>query len=198
MADETMRAGEAVRYWTTTYLGREPNLAFPLGLQILLQHLRELTAKLKVANNARTGLPREEDQLDVDLQRWDRRLNAYLAATASAPANDRNAVLWTVTAPLLLGFFGGPDGTSPLPDGGFAPGFNPHARHMPDVAEPYRIAHELDVEWKWDKKRRELLLEDIKAGAQTVGVTLAGWGVVAAIAALGYFAITAEQEEEYS
>lgn len=104
-------------------------------------------------------------QFCLDLQRWRARLDEYLMALGSVTSDqegDREAVLWSVTAPLFLGYHGGPTGTElPLSEAGYPPGFNSEIQHPPDIATPYSLANQLAVSIDWDQTRRRMLADDL-------------------------------------
>ena len=141
------------------------------------------------ADKSRRGEQRSLEQVRRDLERWRARLDDYTAkveaAIAATPTleQDRKAVLWSVTAPLLLGWYGGPTGVE-LPLVGQPETFNPKLQHLADVGEPYRIANQLGVWLEWRERRKELLIKDLKDGAKEQG-SKAGWIALAAVAGVG-------------
>ena len=158
--------GEIVRDYTHAWLGVEPNYATPADILDLLLFLDDMTEALALAaGNISWMDPDSQDQLKIDLERWQNRLNEYLLETAAVPieqSGDRRAILWTVTAPLFLGWYGGPTGTEiVLPASDFPPGFNPELKHPPDLATPYQIANELNVFFDWEQERRRRLVKDV-------------------------------------
>lgn len=189
--------GRVVRDTQGKFLGTSPNLAMPSVLALLLVELDALTNQIET-RNAERG---ETDALNTDVLRWRARLNAYKAANAAAPLADRKAILWTVTAPLLLGFHGGPTGTEiPLTPGGYPAGFSTTAEHGADVGTPYSLANQMGVSEAWDKRRLELLLEDLESEARKGGGYLETYarsywpiivGGVAATGVVGYLAYRA-------
>ena len=198
--------GRIVREYTVTLLHPTPNLATPVNLAVLLERLQSLTDALEEADEERRRLPgsltvvpcvmsdgRAFDTLCLDLVRWRRRLDEYYMHAASIPAersHDRNAVLWEVTAPLFLGYFGGPTGTEvPLVEGGFPEGFDPTAAHGPDLATPFSLANQLAVYEDFERENWDRLLQDLRDGAGAAGrgaldlatAVLMGFGVVAGV-----------------
>ena len=198
--------GGIVRDYTVTFLHPTPNLATPINLAMLLEQLQALTDKLEQADEERRRVPgllnvipcvfengQAIDALCLDLVRWRRRLDEYYMHAASIPAeqgHDRNAVLWEVTAPLFLGYFGGPTGTEvPLVEGGFPKGFDPTAAHGPDLATPFSLANQLAVYEDFERENWDRLLQDLRDGAGGLGqgsldlatAVLMGFGVVAGI-----------------
>lgn len=103
-------------------------------------------------------------------------------------SHDRDAVLWEVTAPLFLGYYGGRTGTEvPLVEGGFPPAFDPTAQHGPDLATPFSLANQLAVYEEFEQDNWDRLLDDLREGAANVGrgtvdlasAVLVGFGLVA-------------------
>ena len=150
------------------------NGATPENLAKLVEQLETLTDEI-IGKRLSITLP-DAGVLswEGDLGKWKGRLEGYREAVDAAAPGDRRAVLWTVTAPLLLGFFGGPD--SKLP------------QQVADVATPYILANALAVDEDWASKRLELLWEDLKENAKGLawdaGKILIGVGVVAIAVAL--------------
>jgi len=183
-----------VRDYTTLFLGSEPNLATPINLSRLLEALEDLTVALEDADEERRAIPGTEhtwpcvdettgeafDQVCLDLARWRARLDEYYMAAASVPDRDRYdqaATLWTVTAPLFLGFFGGPTGTEVvLVPGGYPEGFDPTVPHGPDLATPFAIGNQLEVYRRFEASQLERLWQDLEEEAGKVaeaGLTIA-------------------------
>ena len=198
--------GRMVRDYTVTFLHPTPNLATPINLATLLEQLQSLTDAIEQEERKRRIVPgsgvvvpcimsdgRALDALCLDLTRWRRRLDEYYMHAASIPAersHDRNAVLWEVTAPLFLGYFGGPTGTEvPLVEGGFPKGFDPTAAHGPDLATPFSLANQLAVYQDFERENWDRLLQDLRDGAGGLGqgsldlatAVLMGFGAVAGI-----------------
>lgn len=190
--------GQIVRQYIKQWLGVEPNLATPANLKELLLTFDELTKQLErqVASNPEPstlgrlaslgvmGAPlwmvfdaseqnaqRSMDAIRADLRRWRIRLDTYIAHTESAPdPNDRWYTLNEVTAPLFLGWFGGPDGTTvPLPPGGVPQSFDPTVQHIADLATPFQIANEMGVWLDWEARRWRQLVKDLEDGAKGAG-----------------------------
>lgn len=198
--------GRMVRDYTVTFLHPTPNLATPINLATLLERLQALTDTLEQADDERRRVPglgtvvpcigsdgRALDTLCLDLARWRRRLDEYFMHAASVPAErsrDRTAVLWEVTAPLFLGYYGGRTGTEvPLVEGGFPEGFDPTAAHGPDLATPFSLANQLAVYEDFEQENWDRLLQDLRDGAGGVGrasidlatAVLTGFGLVAGV-----------------
>ena len=196
--------GRMVRDYTVTILHPTPNLATPINLAMLLERLQALTDSLERADEERRRVPgllnvapcvfddgRALDALCLDLVRWHRRLDEYTMHATSIPAersHDRDAVLWEVTAPLFLGYYGGRTGTEvPLVEGGFPPAFDPTAQHGPDLATPFSLANQLAVYEEFEQDNWDRLLDDLREGAANVGrgtvdlasAVLVGFGLVA-------------------
>lgn len=171
--------GAIIKYYQGAITKVSPNLAYPKTWVIVLGELNEITEELEKEDILRrtpaagpgsvvVGVPK--DQLTVDLERWRARLDHYMLITHSAKDEyDRQATLWEVTAPLLLGWVGGPTGTElSLPVGGYVEGFNTKAQHGADIATPYDIANRLGV-WKdWQRQRVDLLASDMAQAAKDI------------------------------
>lgn len=175
MSTQPYNVGDAVADWLGFFFPpNQPNLCYPIIWLEALDILLELTAQLEGANTAR-GAP--EDQLTRDLRRWSVRVTEYSMVTAAVPIEqqyDREPVLWDVTAPLLLGWYGGPDGTNVLPPGGFFAGFDAKLQHPPDIATPYSLANQLKVgrdfeEWAARQIRRDMQATVIGIGRGAAG-----------------------------
>lgn len=120
----------------------------------------------------------------LDLRRWRVRLDRYVAYVEAAiperedgtrGQGERMAVLWEVTSPLFLGWFGGETGTEiELPEGGVPENFNTEARHLPDLGEPFRLANAFDVWLEWKQRTPTLLVEDTADEAAKVAEKAAG------------------------
>ena len=148
---EQFNVGEVVRDWSVFMLGSTPNRVQPFIWAAGLEILEELTDRLVDANTKRGAPP---DQLSSDLARWLVRLDEYYWRVSEVgDLYDRFETLWTVTAPLLLGWYGGPDGTDPLPEGGYRPGFDPQERQLADIGTPYRLASQLGVAEAFERDR---------------------------------------------
>jgi hypothetical protein len=169
--------GAIVRDYQRSWLGVSPNHATPIDLLDLLQYLDEFTNVLEQRDRTnRTVGGRIADcdrwngmgygQTCRDLARWRVRLDEYLDFVSSVPVaqeNDRAITVWPVTAPLLIGWYGGETGTEiPLDPRGFPPGFNPAIRHPADIGTPYSIANQMGIWVSWQDERKTRLREDLK------------------------------------
>lgn len=135
----------------------EPNSATP-------QHLRELAARLDVLTEAlfRERLTSSslvtsnigEAQWDAAWLAWRSRLDAYVDALDGVADDDHQAVLWSVTAPLLLGFFGGEQGTAP--------------RRPMDAVTPFSLANQLNVTQEWREIQLDAFVQDLKDNARDI------------------------------
>lgn len=187
---------EMVRRYTVEFLHQEPNIATPENVLLLLQHLAELTDELVAAQAERAAeTPAcHDDAICRDLRRWQARLEEYYAFTAAVPdadLQDRNAILWQVTAPLFLGWYGGKTGheIELVPDG-FGPSFDPMVQHPPDIATPFTLANQLLVWQEWEEERFNRLIDDLREGALDV----AGLGLdIGMLVALGFGVVVAIQ-----
>lgn len=175
--------GAIVAAYQQAWLGPTPNAVTPAALRDLLFFLDAMTASIEQRdlevrtvdlgeptgslvmdcaelNNAMPGY----GQACVELARWRRRLDEYMLVLGEVPPErdfDRTATLWTVTAPLFLGWFGGPSGHEIEPvAGGFPPGFDAETQHRADLATPYMLANQYGVADAWEQRRTELLIDD--------------------------------------
>jgi hypothetical protein len=175
--------------------GTAKNLATPENLKVLLKALDDVTSDVLEQRHELTagdvakavllapvgllaGLFDEDEALeswDKRMVQWRGRLGAYHDAVDKAPPGDRQDVLWSVTAPLLLGFFGGE--ASKLP------------QQPLDAVTPFMLANQLNVDAAWKEERWELLKEDLLEGVANAAKT-AGAGL-GALAIAGVFVVGA-------
>lgn len=138
-----------------------------------------------VTDKARRDEQRTLQQVTADLTRWRTRLDDYMAkveAVMPQREQERESVLWEVTAPLFLGWYGGPTGTE-FPVVGQPEGFDPtRDRNLADVGTPYRLANQLGVWLDWNRRRGELLKKDLGDGAKKAG---AGIGLAVGVGLVG-------------
>lgn len=158
--------------------GEAINRATPENLAVLLEALDDMTAQTaaKRTELGAGGLPDILDgaetaaniaQWDLDMLRWRGRLGAYHDQVDKAPPGDRADVLWSVTAPLLIGFFGGE--ASKLP------------QQPIDAITPFTLANQLNVAIAWEQERRSLFFQEIQAGIKDVVEITAGIGTGALV-----------------
>ncbi len=171
--------GGIVRGYQQTWLGVVPNHVTPNQLLGLLNFLSDMTevieerdAELRSVEQFDRVLSCEElgkvrpgyGQPCLDLQHWRARLTDYMLHAGEVPpqlGDDRRETLWTITAPLFVGWFGGATGNEvELAAGGFPPGFNVDLQHPADIATPYMLANQYGVADAWEKKRAAMLLDD--------------------------------------
>lgn len=146
------------------------NAATPENLSHLLASLQSLTEDMAIAREGLSDwMPDAAIQhWDTEFVRWRGRLGAYIDAVDAAPPNDRGAVLWSVTAPLLLGFYGGQ--ASKLP------------QQPLDAVTPFSLANQLAVDEAWRDERLRLLRQDLADAVKGLGE---GLGMVLTIAGVG-------------
>jgi hypothetical protein len=150
------------------------NLATPERIGVLLGSLSQLTDAIVAQRGTLSDLVPDAGlvQFDSDLIKWRGRLGAYVDAVNAAPAGDRAAILWSVTAPLLLGFYGG--AASKLP------------QSTMDAATPFSLANQLEVDEAWRDERLRLFFDDLKKNAielvETGGNVLITVGVAVGVA----------------
>lgn len=111
-----------------------------------------------------------QQQWDADFTAWDKRLATYADALEGVPDDDRKAVLWSVTAPLLLGFYGG--------------ALSKISRKPLDAVTPFILANMLDVSEQWRDERWSALLDDVTPSIPTLPGA-ASLSFVATLAAFG-------------
>ncbi len=121
-------------------------------------------------DKARREHQRALDAVLADLKRFRVRLDRYFAyVDAAEDPSDRSAVLWEVTNPLFLGWFGGETGTEvELPADGVPEAFSVASQHLADLGEPFRIANALGVWLEWKRRTPELLIEDAADEAKKI------------------------------
>jgi len=154
--------------------GSDRNLATPENLEILLRALDQITTDVMAARATMSNWLPDAAILawDSALVQWRGRLGAYHDAVNAAPEGDRAAVLWNVTAPVLLGYFGGE--ASKLP------------QQPLDAVTPFMLANQLAVDDAWRDERWRLFKEDLAKGFKEFAVAIGGAAVVVAIGVAGY------------
>lgn len=146
------------------------NTATPEHVGRLLAALSVMTEQLAVARTSSLdedfylgGAPGGMAQWDADFVAWRERLARYQGEVAEAPPGDRQDILWSTTAPLLLGFFGGENSDEP--------------QRAIDAVTPFSLANQLALSDEWRSERLSLFWEDVKEEAKKVVVTTLGSGV---------------------
>jgi hypothetical protein len=169
---------QIVRGYQQAWAGKAPNHLTPIDMLDLLLFLDDFTRVLEqddLARRMRSDGPRSCESLEFDfpqyaapcrdLARWRRRLDEYLMFTSAVPVeqqSDREAILWNVTAPLFVGWYGGETGVEiPLDPQAFPPGFNPAFRHPADIATPYSLANQFGIYVAWEDERKRRLVKDL-------------------------------------
>ena len=136
------------------YLGDPPSKApTPATLRLLLGSLKALTDELE--KHARAA--REESFWGTtpagawwtDFRRWQKRLDTYISIAQAASSDDIQATLWSVTAPLLLGQFGGKEAEG-------------EKFKTPDISSPFILWNQVEVEDQSRKDAWEAFKKDIK------------------------------------
>jgi hypothetical protein len=157
-----------------------PNKATPENLAVLVGALETLTKEISARRSQLSNwIP------DAGIVAWDRamvawreRLVNYRTQVDKAPPGDRQDVLWSVTAPLLLGFFGGENSEDP--------------QRPIDAVTPFILANMLAVADDWREQRYRALVADLESGiksaAAAVGVGL-GAAVLVGGAALAWWVL---------
>lgn len=140
------------------------NNATPQRLAVLIKDLKKLTSEIEAKRDtaAFDWTPDAGVVIwDRDMEKWKGRLAAYEQAVISAEPDDRAAVLWTVTAPLLIGYYGGEDSTLP--------------QQPLDAVTPFSLANQLDVAEAWRAERWRLFWEDLKKGLGDLPDVIPWW-----------------------
>lgn len=151
---------------------REPiasrNKATPEHLSVLLDKLSTLTQSVQEARDQMSdwtpdaGVP----HWDRSMEAWKGRLLHYQNAVAAAPPGDRRAVLWTVTAPLLIGYYGGEGSKQP--------------QSVMDAVTPFSLTNQLTVGARWRRERWDAFKDDVQKAIEWWA-----WGALAIPVALG-------------
>lgn len=152
----------------------EKNKATPGNIRVLLALLRTLTTSLQ---RQRMDTPEWLPDAGVvvwdhDMEEWIKRLENYEAIAEAAPLGDRQAILWDVTAPLLLGLYGGKE--SKLP------------RSTIDAGTPFRLANGLSITDAWREERWDMFKQELKDGVKDVGLDIGMVILIAGATALGF------------
>jgi hypothetical protein len=152
------------------YLGTEPNRATPANMAVLLESLRKLTRTIGV-ETLRFGWIRDADEQRAtrDLLAWEERLDAYEDAVDDAKPGDRTEIQWSVTAPLLLGLYGGPE--------------SQEQQRTADVATPFIVANQVALTQEVQDELWADFVGDLEKRATRTGMGLG----VAVLIALGLF-----------
>lgn len=145
------------------------NRATPQNVGRLLDALERMTTDVAAARATMSNwLPDIGVVLwDGRFRQWTERLAAYQAEVAKAPPGDRGDILWSVTAPLLLGLFGGENSEAP--------------QQPIDAVTPFMLANQLEVAEAWRDERWRLFKQDLAdnaAAALDWGTVIAGGAAV--------------------
>jgi hypothetical protein len=168
------------------------NLATPENLAVLVDSLEDFTAALAAERirleslagdleNAIAGIlvgvetKEDVEAWDADFSEWRSRLQNYRVQVDKAPPGDRGDVLWSVTAPLLLGFYGGENSEAP--------------QQPIDAVTPFSLANQLRVADAWREERLRLLREDIAEEAKKVVTGIGGGALLGGLALLALIVI---------
>lgn len=170
------QVGNIVKYFLDFFVGRSPNRAYAGNWQAVLRDLAVLTESLwgrSIELGLSTGLLEPEPSYYQDagrdgelptiwrpstpwepLQAWEGRLRWYISEADASPATSRQDVLWTVTAPLLYGWYAGPDGMGKAPP--LPPGTDVSVEQPADIATPFKLGNQLGAlsgaqQEAWDK-----------------------------------------------
>lgn len=138
--------------------GRVPlasrNNATPEHLKLLLDKLSVLTQSVQEARDQMSDWTPDAGVLhwDRSMEEWKGRLLRYQNAVATAAPGDRRAVLWTVTAPLLIGYYGGEGSKQP--------------QSVLDAVTPFSLANQLTVDARWRQERWNAFKDDLQKGIE--------------------------------
>lgn len=148
--------------------GAATNLATPRNVAVLLAALRRLTQQITFARAGMSDLIPDAAIVLFDLRMvaWRQRLVAYESDVTAAPPDDRKEILWSTTAPLLLGFYGGETSTDP--------------QSTIDAITPFSLANQLEVTDEWRDERWALFKDDLAKGVKGIATAIGG-GLVAAV-----------------
>lgn len=129
----------------------------------------------RLANGSATA---GRESLMADLEAWSTRLGRYIELAkkeadtfgpkSTGDVMDPTSMAWTVTAPLLLGIYGG------------------NEQRTADITTPFILSNATDVTEAWEKERIKLFWRDVKSEAKKVGGKVRsglGWGLVVAVVA---------------
>lgn len=185
----TWDLGEVVRRLQSRYLGspanRKPTVA---ELVQLTDELEELTEALVswpgFADGVAAGVGVDGSQWGdrewkKEFHDWEARLEGYQAVLKKARTPDD--ALWTVTAPLLMGLYGGRE--------------SQEQRRVIDAATPFILANALEVSDQARAEKWAAFWDDLSREAKDVGkgitIGLGGLGLLAA-SALGLYLLARE------
>lgn len=156
---------------------RQTNKATPANLLILLRELEDVTETISDEVNPQDIVdPTARLQYMFSMAQWRARLAEYIGLVEDADPNDREAVLWDVTAPLLLGFYGGEGSTDP--------------QRIPDATTPFILANQDEVSDAFRDELWDAFVSDLRAQIRDV-VKAFGLGFAGvAAAALLLWAVT--------
>lgn len=151
----------------------DKNRATPENLKVLLDALTDLTKELRAKRGEMSDWLPDIGilQWDLGMVGWSNRLEKYHHEVDKAPKGDRQDVLWSVTAPLLLGFFGGENSDKP--------------QQPIDAVTPFMLANQLEVDDAWRDERWDLLKGDLEDGVKSAATAIAGGLGIAALFAGG-------------
>lgn len=132
------------------------NRATPENVGRLLDALERLTTDIAAARATMSDwLPDIGVVLwDGRFKQWTERLQQYQVEVGKAPPGDRADILWSTTAPLLLGYYGGENSTEP--------------QKPIDAVTPFMLANQLEVAEAWRDERWRLFKQDLAESVEAV------------------------------
>lgn len=144
------------------------NRATPANILILLDELDDVTAAVLAEVNESGISPAARIGFLISLSAWRERLGKYRERCEAAAPDDRAAIVWDVTAPLLLGLYGGEQSNEP--------------RRVIDAVTPFMLANQQEVDDEFRDELWSAFLEDLKTNAADIVKPLAvgfGFGALA-------------------
>lgn len=173
--------GKIVRDVNAVYMVR------PLTAKNLLPLVRSLEGtteriadKLKLQPIEVGGIGQDLPTVRKDFRAWQGRLGAYrnlLEGAIARGQGDNPAdvdVLWSVTAPLILGLYGGQGSDEP--------------QRTADLATPFILSNQIQVAEDFQRENLERFFTDLKTGAaQVAGFTFGSLATAAALAGAAWF-----------
>lgn len=146
----------------------QTNRATPENLAVLLAELDDVTQAVLDEVNASGISPAARVGFLISLSAWRERLAKYHAEVDKAPPGDRADVVWSVTAPLLLGLYGGENSDEP--------------QRVIDAVTPFLLANQQEVDDEFRDELWSAFLDDLKTNAADIVKPLAvgfGFGALA-------------------
>lgn len=144
------------------------NRATPEDIGPLLDELEDVTQAVLDRVNEVGISPAARIGFLLSMSAWRQRLAKYQAEVAKAPPGDRQDILWSVTAPLLIGYYGGENSDEP--------------QRVIDAVTPFLLANQQEVDDAFRDDLWDGFLQDLKDNAADIVKPLAagfGFGALA-------------------